>query len=375
LVLKLLAVSLPFYTNMLISLSSTQAFHTLKYRVYVENFMNPTLNAILFLFLFLLGWKLESVTAAYVLSFIVCAVLAFFYLKKLFPEILDAKIKPIFESKKLLKFSQPLLFIGFLNVIMMWTDSLMLGYFKSGVEVGIYNTAVKTAFFINFIIISFTSIFAPTISELYDKKKIKLLESLFKIITKWILALCLPIFLAIVLLSKNILLLFGNQFVSGYISLTILSVAHLINSAVGSVQYMLMMSEREKMALYITFGVCVLNFILNLILVPKYGINGAALATGTSIVVLNIIMLIDVYKHLGIHPYNLKYIKPLLAGLVVAGLGIILRKYLQASNHLLYLPIHVTIYFIIYFLGLKVLKFDEQDQLILHTIRLKFGRN
>ena len=374
-VLLLLSVSLPFSAMMLILLSATQGFHTMRYRVYAENITNPLLNIFLILLFFLFGWKLKGVTSAYVISFVVCAFLSFIFLKRLFPEISDNKIKLIYETRKLFKFSTPLLFVNFLNLIMMWTDILMLGYFKTAADVGIYNIAVKTAFFISFVIMSFTSIFAPRISELYANKKIDELEILYKTVTRWIFLFSIPIFLIIVLLSKNILFIFGDQFVAGYISLTILAFAHLINASVGSVKYILMISENEKLVMYNTVGISILNILLNIILIPKYAINGAAMATAASIILINLIMLLQVYKLLGIHPYNLKYLKPLISGMIVAAIGLIFKNQLQISNPILVLFIGALLFSAVYFVIVRLLGFDEQDRLVLQTLKLRINKD
>ena len=373
-VLKVLSVSLPFLTIMLISIAATQGFHILKYRVYVEYFSKPVLNIFIFLLFYLLGWRLEAVTSAHVLTLMICAALSLVFVKKLFPEISKSAVKPIYEFKKLIKFSTPLLLVNFLNLIMMWTDILMLGYFKTAADVGIYNTVVKTAFFINFIVMSFTSIFAPRISELYDKRKIEELGKLFKTITRWMFSLSLPIFLVVTILSKDILSFFGEQFSAGYLSLIILAIAHLMGSAVGSSKFFLLMAEKEKTVMYITVGVCVLNFILNLFLIPKFSMTGAAIASAISLTVLNLLFLLQIYRYLRIHPYNKKYLKPIGSALLVSVFASLFRNVLQFNSLIISLVVSTIICFFIYFALLFLLNLDEQDYLILDTIKLKFSK-
>ncbi|MBC8182080.1 flippase [candidate division KSB1 bacterium] len=367
-VLKILAISLPFSTIALVALSVTQAFHTLKYRVYVEFFTNPLLNIFVVLILFyLFGWQIKGVTIAYVGAFFVSATLSIIFVKQLFPDILNGEVKPIYETKKLFRFSAPLMFVSVLNLIIMWTDVLMLGYFKTSADVGVYSAALRTAFFLNFIYISFSHLFAPRISDLYNKKRHDELASLFKIITKWMFTLSFPLFLIIVILSKDILAIFGNAFEAGYLSLIILAVAHIINSAVGSVQHLLMMSENEKVMMYITIIVCVLNFVLNLVLIPRLGINGAALATAISFVLLNLIMLYQVYKKLRIHPYDTKYLKPFLLSLM-GGIVLWCVKYVFLVDNLIVLLFVSFVTFVfVYYVIFVMVKGDEADYIVLNT--------
>ena len=373
-VLKVMAISLPLSSATLILLSATQAFHTLKYRVTVEFFLNPILNLTLVALFFLIGYRLSGAVAAYVLTFVFSVVISLIFVKRLFPEIVMPQIKPVFETRKLLRFSTPLLLVNFLSLMMMWTDVLMLGYFKQASDVGIYNTAVRTAFFINFIIMSFTSIFTPRISELFSQKKLTELESLFKTVTRWIFTLSIPIFLIIVIFSKQILLLFGAKFVNGYVSLIILAIAHLVNASVGSVRYILVMSENERLVMYNTVTICILNILLNALLIPKFGMNGAAIATATSIILINIIMLIQVKLKLAIHPYNLRYYKPLVAGIVVFVGVVAVQSIFVFSHQLVFFAAGVLLIIIGYFLLVSLLGFDEHDRIILQMLKIRISR-
>ncbi len=374
-VIKILSIALPFSTLTMVALAGTQAFHTLKYRVYVEFFTNPISNIVLIGVFFLIGIKLAGVAFAYVLSFVICALLAFFFLIKLFPELTTSELKPISETKTLIRFSMPLLFVNFLNLIVMWTDVLMLGYFETAAAVGIYNTAVRTAYFINFIIMSFTAIFAPRISDLYHRGKFDELAALFKTVSRWILGFSIPVFLMIALMSKSVLLLFGANFVVGYLSLSILAFAHLANAGVGSVKYMLMMSENEKLVMYDTIGVCVLNILLNALLIPKFGIIGAAIATASSIVIINLVMLFQVYQRLGFHPYNIKFYKPVISGVVVALIGWFVAASLQLQNQVAILVGGIILFSAGYLLIMRIMGLDEEDRLVLRTLLLKFGKS
>ena len=318
LVMKIVSLGIPFSGAMWIFVSGTQAFHTMKYRSLIEFFVNPTLNVLLFLGFFFAGKKLAAPALAYVISFSCAAFVGFLALKRLLPEITDKKIRSKTDTRELLRFSLPLVMINILSMVMMWTDTVMVGYFRTSAEVGIYSAAAKTAFFVSFVIMAFTSIFAPRISELYSQRRIAELEKLFKIVTRWVFSLSLPVFLIMVLIGKDILSLFGKNFSSGFFALSVLSVGHLINASVGSVRYMLTMAEKEKLVLWDTVALSLLNVLLNFVFIPRFGINGAAAATAISLSLINWLMLAQVYGRLKIHPYEKPFLKPLLGGILIA---------------------------------------------------------
>ena len=370
-VLRILALSLPFSSLMYMLVHATVAFHTLKYRAIIENMVNPLLNITLVLLFYKMGIRLSGVAFAYVIAFVACAGLAVCYLLRIYPVMKVVEIKPVYDTKRLMSFSAPLLFVGVLNLLMMWTDILMLGIFTPASDVGVYNTAVKTAFFINFIIISFTSIFAPRISELYHAGDLRQLQSLFKIISRWIFTLSLPLFIIMVFQAENLLWLFGERFTAGALSLSLLAGAHMLNAAVGSVRYMLTMAEREKTVMADTAAVCILNIVLNFLLIPRYGITGAATATSVSIVCINLIMLLQVFRYLHMHPYNSKYLKPLLSGIIVAFVAVFGRMLNVDAHPVLMLVSGALLYTAVYFALLRLFGFDEQDSLIMDVISKK----
>ncbi|MBN2604050.1 MAG: flippase [Candidatus Thermoplasmatota archaeon] len=369
-VLRILSLALPFSTIMFIANSGTQAFHTLKYRVIVESFTNPILNLVLALVLLYLGHGVRAVACVYVVGYVICGFLSLFFVAKLFPRLIDRGIEPVYETRSWLRFSTPLLLVNFLGLFMLWTDTLMIGYFRSSEEVGIYNTVVRTAFFINFVIISFTSIFAPRISELYKIKDFESLDLLYKIVTRWIFTLSIPIFILFLFYPGKILNLFGDKFIIGSNSLIILSIAHIINASVGSVRYILVMSNRERIVLLDTLIISIANIFLNVLLIPSYGMTGAALATACSIIMINILVLFQVFKYLNIHPFHRDYLKPLISGIIVAFIIYLEQKLTIISYKQIYFYGMLVVIPITYF-GFLFLFGINKDELMIFRDKTK----
>ena len=113
------------------------------------------------------------------------------------------------------------------------------------------------------------------------------------------------VLILLLLFGKNILTLFGksiNEYTSGFATIIILSFGQLFNVAVGSVGYILTMAKLEKYVFVgLTLGI-ISNLILNSLLVPKFGIQGAAIATSTSMILWNIVMLYFVIRKTKINP-------------------------------------------------------------------------
>jgi O-antigen/teichoic acid export membrane protein len=112
----------------------------------------------------------------------------------------------------------------------------------------------------------------------------------------------LPIAIVLILFGHWFLLFFfGQDFIQGEKALAILGAGQLINAATGSVGLLLIMTGYERDAAMCVGISAVLNMILNAFLIPKWGLEGAAAATTTTVMFWNILLAILLYKRLGIH--------------------------------------------------------------------------
>ena len=190
--LRLFAIAIPFGASMTAGVFASTGFQTIKYRVYVWDILVPLANLLLAILLSVVGLKLVGVTLAWLLSLAIGLGATVYFLNHLFPEILNSNIKPIFESKQLIKFSLPLSFGTFLWFLLIWTDILMLGYFQSASQVGIYRAASQTAFLMILFTRSIVTIFSPMIATLYSQGKLEEVGQLFNAAARWNFTLTLP---------------------------------------------------------------------------------------------------------------------------------------------------------------------------------------
>ena len=118
----------------------------------------------------------------------------------------------------------------------------------------------------------------------------------------------LPIFLLILIFPRLILEFFGEEFSGGIFPLIILSIGAILNALCGPVMYLLSMTGMEKSARNIIVIASLFNIVLNYVLIPVYGIIGAAFATSVCTVLWNILAVIKTKKAYGFisipHPFN-----------------------------------------------------------------------
>lgn len=370
-IIKALIIVLPPVSLTTVFLSSIHGFQLIKYKVYVERFIQPISMLVLLVILFSIGYKLFGIILATIISSIIACFSAFYFLIKIFP-FYKREIVPVFENGKLIGFSVPLLFQNFLALLMQRIDLLMIGYFLASSDVGIYGAAAKVAITGILVFASFEATFAPVVSEFYGRKEIKRMENLFKIVVKQTFTVSFPIFLLMIIFAKPIMEIFGPSFISGAPCLIILSIGYLITSLTCGSGYILIMIGKPQIELLNSCILCIGNIVLNYILIPRYGILGAAMATGTSIAVINLLKLGEVYYFLKVYPYESSFLKPLTAGMVSAGVIFLLKNFIFHTSPwmLFFLAI---IFGLIYISLLRLFGFEKEDKLVLDIVRKKWN--
>lgn len=367
--IKILLISLPFLTLGTIWLECIQSFQIIKYQVYTSKIIQPVTRLTCLAIFFLIGFKLAGILVASIISVLVGFIFALYFLLKIFPFYKKTPF-PVYEKREIIKFSLPISLTQYLGIITLYTDSFMLGYFKNTSDVGIYAAAVKFAMLIELPLISFNSIFGPMISAFYARNEMKQLEDSFKVVTKWIFALSFPVFLIFILFGEQIMGIFGKEFIAGSIALIIFGGGELINTITGASGQIITMTGRPIVNALNAFIFGVLNIVLNYFLIPRHGIIGAAIATGSSIAIINILKLVQVYFFLKIHPYKVSYLKPCFAGLL-SFLIVYLIVYNLAPFSTVAIILLSFLFVGLYGVFIYLLKLEKEDIYILQLIYQK----
>lgn len=370
-VIRAFSIAIPFLSSLLVTANITRASKRMQYFIYIKEFFQPGLGIIFIILLSLIGLKLYSAAVAWDISIILGFLFALFLTARVFPEVIDRHIRPSFNPD-LVKFSLPLMGIGLLQFLILWTDTLMLGYFRPMGDVGIYRVAAQTALILILFLTSSNAIFGPILAELYSKRK-KEINNLFKITTKWTFYSSFIAFIIIIFSRKEIMQIFGPEFIAGTGVLLLLATAQLVNCGTGGVGYALIMSGRERLEFTNTALVALLNILLNILLIPVYGMLGAAMATGISIAAISVIRLVEGYRVLNLFPYHPRFFKGIGAGVFVIALLYLINPWLSGLYYILNLGVTVLLAPSLFTVALLVLKLDEEDTRLLAMLKSKLA--
>ncbi len=180
-------------------------------------------------------------------------------------------------------------------------DILVLENYCSEAELAYYDIAIKISSLMGIILLTVNLVIAPEIARLYANKQIKKLEMLVQRSIKIAFLATLPIALFLIILGPIVLKLYGKSFEAGYPVLIIFTFVQIVNVGAGSVGNILNMTGYEKEVIYGILVSLVFNIGLNLSLVPYFGMIGAAVASGISIVICNVILWVIVKQKVGIN--------------------------------------------------------------------------
>ena len=259
---------------------------------------------------------------AYLVSVFIVSILSFLSFKYSLKKSAKGKEsaeKELRSYSEILKISVPLMFAQSVQFIMAWTDKLMLGAIDTpnvslglttnSSEVGIYHTAFKLSMFAAVALMSINSIASPKFAEMYASKNREGLKKIVHQSTKMIFWVTLPLVVIFFSIPDFLLGLFGEEFKVGMFAFILLSCGKMISAFSGSVGNILQMTGNQNILARILFLGAIINVLLNLILIPKYGIKGAAIASTISTVFWNITMVFAVKKKLGFYSFYLPFIR------------------------------------------------------------------
>ncbi|MCD4760240.1 flippase [archaeon] len=229
---------------------------------------------------------------------------------------------------ELFSYGLPLLLVWVGTIVIGHIDTLMLTYFRTLSEVGIYNIVLPTAMLLVTLGSSFGLVMIPLVSQMWTSKKFGELGQIIRETYQKAFVLIVPICLIFLIFADFILsILFGDLFVLGSGALKILTIGAILFS-VGTINNgVLVAIGRPRIVTWIIISAAIINVILNLFLIPIYGIIGAAIATSVAYALIFILSSYYVSKFVKIKiPLN-KWFLTFVSGIGFVVLAEILKKY------------------------------------------------
>ncbi len=359
------AAAIPFNVATLLFGHAMQSFRQLKPKIIATQVLSP-----LFLLLLTILFRYTAgQDSALFLPFALAGAGAFFWIRsQLFTisGVLPSDILYARPDKAMLAYALPFMAVSLLSMMSHWLDVMMLGMLTDTATVGLYHPAARTAGLIRSVLLAFTGIAAPMIAELHTGRQNAEIGQIYKMVTRWIVTVVLPPAILFMVLPELVLSVFGARFADGgAVALLLLTAASFLQATFGLSATVLAMTGHARLSLLNALAALGLQVVLNLLLIPRMGLNGAALATLLLFLMLSALRLVEIRRILNIHPFGHALWKPLAAGLSAALLLMAVRPWLLTLPPFAGLVAGVLLALGCFTVLLLLLKLEEEEREII----------
>jgi O-antigen/teichoic acid export membrane protein len=208
-----------------------------------------------------------------------------------------------YQFKIWLTTALPILMVEGFYSLLAYTDVLVLQHFRPPDEVAVYYAAAKTLALVSFIYYSISATTAHRFSSYHVAGDRAGLSAFISQSIKWTFWPSLAATVLLLIFGRPMLSLFGPQFTDGYHLMFILAAGLLARAAIGPIERLLNMLGEQRACAMVYAGAFAANLVLCFILIPLFGMAGAAIATASALILESILLFIVTKNRLGFHVF------------------------------------------------------------------------
>lgn len=250
---------------------------------------------------------------------------------------------------------------------------MLIGFFGGVRDIAVFHVSLKIVLLVNFFLIAINTMFRPVTSGLIAEKRWEVLRSNYKAITRWILIGSLPIFCLIMMYPASFLNVFGPRFVNGAPALRVLAIGYFFSFVTSATSTIINMSGRTWLNLFNLFVQLLIACLSGVLLIPRFGIVGAALAFSAGLIYVNLVRLYQATKIVNALPYSMYLWKPIVAN-AAAGAAVAFIFPLGRLYEFWQLIPLLSVYASIYLALILIVRINQEDWLLLAAAMQKFKR-
>ncbi len=274
-----------------------------------QDIVRPLSGVLFVLGAIYLDFTFIGINVAFALSFFIGLVGMGIFVKARLPKLVSAT-RTTNVSREAVLFALPMLGAGLSVQLLMWIDTFMLSWFNSAKDVGLYNAALVFRPLLLIPLLSIVFTYLPIASRLFADDNLSGMRQTYATVTKWGFALSLPFFFFFTIapnLTLNLTL--GSEFAPASTTLRLIALSAIVHVMTGPNGQTLVAIGKPQLVFYVRITAVAINLVANTLLIPKYGIEGAATATLISMMFSNLLLTHIVYRLCGVQPFFSGYIR------------------------------------------------------------------
>jgi O-antigen/teichoic acid export membrane protein len=321
---------LPFMAFERMVTSATQGLKIMKYEAMVNGGIRPVLLLIFSLSFWYIWPNLTGLAMGYVATQTAVTLFTVYVYNR------ELEWKPLFSAiahfkfhKELLDFALPQNLNMTLNKFITGIDVLMLPAFgASATMVGFYGAGSMIVREIRNVKLIFSSAFAPHIVRFHKKNDIKGLSENFSMTANWIATIAIPILIIVAIFRLDLLQIIQPDFSGSTLYMLFLLPVPYFYCSFSLAGNIVTMTGHSKISLMNSLVVASSNFLLNLLLIPKFGLEGAAAASAAAMMILSMLELGEARYFVGAKLLLRNVFRPHLAGAITVAFFLLIEPYL-----------------------------------------------
>jgi len=301
-VLRIMSLALPCLVAQMVLIGATRGTGGMRGFVIVDQFLDGAFRLGAITIALVLGFGVTGAAWGFTVGAVLTAVASVAAAQRIVREPLRGAAP---RAAELIRFTGYQWGAALAGVGLLWADTLLLGLWRPPADVAVYSIVTRTVLFGLMFILPIGIAFQPVIARLYALGDRASLQSMYRFATKWsTLAGAPPLLFLAIFATPVIAFLYPPAYERGAWPMAVLALGQTVNAATGPCGHMVTMAGRTDLVLGNSVAALVINLVLNLALIPPYGIIGAGVAWGISIVAWNLIRLYQAWRVLHMHPFG-----------------------------------------------------------------------
>jgi O-antigen/teichoic acid export membrane protein len=303
--LQVLAIALPFAVVYDVCLAATRGFGTVTPYTMLERLLRPGLQLLLLLIVVFMGASTTALATAWAAPYLLLLPIVIGLLIHL---LRSEGVPPAAAKPGLVRafwaFSATRGVTGLAQALLQRLDVVLVVALLGPIDAAIYAAASR------FLVLgqlgnqAISAPVEPRLSGLLARRDVRGALEVYRLSTSWLVSVSWPLFLIAAIYAPTIMGVFGTGYTSGWPVVLTLCLCMLPASAVGLVDVVLVMAGRTSWNLLNTLGALVINVVLDLLLIPHIGLEGAAIGWGAAVLVSNVVPLAQIHHLLRLQPFG-----------------------------------------------------------------------
>jgi O-antigen/teichoic acid export membrane protein len=366
---RLGAAYIPLFAIQETARFSTQANKTMVPSVIVGNVVQPVSRFLFGTAALLSGLAVAGLVGALVASVAIGSVVALRYYRRLLTRR-ERSATPNAEIRPIVRFSLMQSGTSLLNFQRTGIGVILLGLLSTDSEVGVFAVALSLQGLITVSMNGVGGIWAPVVSDLYERNEIERLKSLYQTITRWVATFALPVGgLLIVNASLAVWLFAGNRAAEAVPIVAILAVGNLFYTSSGPSGFVISMTGRPGVNLWLSIITILSYAVLGIFFIPQHGALAMALIDASVTAVTNVARVLIAWRLVGIQPIGKTYIKPL--GATCISVAVLIAWKLVPLSGVVVQLAGVIVAGLVYVAVLGAMGLDPEERHVFERIREK----